>query len=271
MLGKRILTALIGMIYAIFVINYGQWPFAVTILFLAAVAWHEYYRMMLNQQIHCIYWLGFLSILLLIACAWLGNGNEALSILVFSVLFVLLHCILFRSQCGISDAAFTMLGITYLGLTFSHLVLLRFCDSTVIDSISLTHSTAYLWLALLGTWASDTFAYFIGSQFGTRKLCPDISPSKTVEGSLGGMVGSLAVVVLFGWYIHLPLIHSLGMGILVGLMAPFGDLAESAMKRFAQIKDSGNILPGHGGVLDRFDSILFVVPAVYYYVIALLV
>ncbi|MDU2066621.1 MAG: phosphatidate cytidylyltransferase [Sporomusaceae bacterium] len=270
MLGKRILTALIGMAYTVWVVNYGQWPYVLTILLITLLAWHEYCRMLLTREIRCNYWLGAFTVFLLPACAWLGNSSEMIGLLTCVNLLSLAHCILFREKCAISDVAFTILGISYIGLTFSHLILLRFYDERILCFGSLTYSTAYLWLAFLGTWASDTFAYFIGSRFGKHKLCPAISLSKTIEGSIGGVCGSLLVVLSFSVYIGLPWLHSLAMGILVGVMAPLGDLAESAIKRFAQIKDSGTILPGHGGILDRFDSILFAVPAVYYYVIALL-
>jgi phosphatidate cytidylyltransferase len=129
----------------------------------------------------------------------------------------------------------------------------------------------FTWLAILTTWASDTFAYFIGSAFGKTKLCPDISPGKTVEGLLGGLAGSLIVAISVGLAVKLPLEHSAILGLMIGILAPLGDLIESVFKRFANVKDSGKILPGHGGVLDRFDSIFFVMPATYYYIRVFLV
>ena len=122
-------------------------------------------------------------------------------------------------------------------------------------------------MSFIGTWASDTFAYFIGSRWGRRKLCPEISPGKTVEGALGGLGGTLLVV---GWlgsaFAGLQLEQALLLGCLIGVAAPVGDLVESRLKRYAGVKDSGAILPGHGGMLDRIDSLLFVVPVVYFYI-----
>jgi phosphatidate cytidylyltransferase len=270
MLGKRIITALIGMAYTVYVINFGQWLYALTITFIAMMAWHEFQRMVAQQNVHCIYWLGMTSVCLFCFTAWFGNSYEALAILVGTILIALTQCIIFRPDCQITDAAFTVFGVCYIGLLFSHLILLRFYESTFILSPLMSQGTAYLWVAFLGTWASDTFAYFVGSAFGKHKLCPLISPGKTIEGSLGGMLGSLFVVACFGWFIHLEWIHVVVLGLIVGIMAPIGDLVESALKRFATVKDSGTLLPGHGGVLDRFDSILFVVPAVYYYMFVLL-
>jgi phosphatidate cytidylyltransferase len=263
-------TALIGMAYAVYVINFGQWLYALTITVIAMLAWYEFQRMFSRQHIHCSYGAGLLSVLLCCLAAWFGDSHETVGILIGATLLTLVYCVLLRSKYQITDCAFTMLGICYVGLPFSYLILLRFYDSTLVAQTQMSYGTAYLWIAFLGTWASDTFAYFIGSVWGKRKLCPAISPGKTIEGTVGGIIGSLLVVAAFGWFIHLSWFHSLALGGLIGVIAPVGDLVESAMKRFAKVKDSGILLPGHGGVLDRFDSMLFVVPAVYYYVLAFL-
>lgn len=123
-----------------------------------------------------------------------------------------------------------------------------------------------LWLILGGAWLTDTFAYFSGRAFGKRKLCPHISPHKTVAGAVGGVIGTTAAALLYGLVLNtfftvhfLPL---LGLGVSLGLLAQMGDLTASWMKREQGIKDFGNLMPGHGGVMDRFDSILFTAPAV---------
>lgn len=97
------------------------------------------------------------------------------------------------------------------------------------------------------------------------KLCPSISPGKTREGAIGGFVGTLIVAVVFSLIFQFSILHALALGIIIGIMAPLGDLAESILKRVSGVKDSGNIIPGHGGVLDRFDSLLFAAPAMYVY------
>lgn len=264
------ITALIGMAYAVYVINFGQWLYALTIIFIAMLSWHEFQRMLTHQNIHCIYGIGMTGVLLLCCAAWLGNSHEAVGILAVAVLLALTYGVILHAKCQITDVAFTVLGICYVGVSFAHFILLRFYDESSVVQTAMDYGTAYLWVAFLGTWASDTFAYFIGSACGKHKLCPTISPGKTVEGFIGGIMGSVLVVAVFGWFIHLAWLHSLALGILIGVVAPVGDLAESAMKRFVKIKDSGTLLPGHGGVLDRFDSMLFVVPTVYYYVLVFL-
>lgn len=268
MLGRRILTAVIGIPLTIYVINYGEWLFAAAILILTLLAWHEFYIMLQNKNIRIFYNLGFLVNLLLLGCAWLGNSQEMIMILFFTTLFILLKIVVSGNKFTVLDAACSLLGIMYIGISFSHLLLLRYSDSAVHIATSwgaISAGAAYLWLAFVGTWANDTFAYFIGSRFGRHKLSPAISPAKSIEGALGGMFGSILVILALGVSFQLTVVQSLVIGILVGVAAPTGDLTESAIKRFANVKDSGRILPGHGGILDRFDSILFVVPVIYYY------
>jgi phosphatidate cytidylyltransferase len=122
----------------------------------------------------------------------------------------------------------------------------------------------YLLFALLVTWANDTMAYFIGSKFGKHKLCPNISPNKSVQGSLGGLAGGMICVIVIALIFKKPLLVMAIMGFLAVVAGQLGDLIESVIKRNAGVKDSGNFLPGHGGVLDRFDSLLLVAPVVYY-------
>lgn len=269
MLGRRVLTAALGIPITIFVIQYGEWLFAAAILILTLLAWDEFYTMLQNKNIKVLYYVGFLANIIILGCAWLGNSQELIMTLFFSTLFVLYKIVVSANKITIVDAAFSLFGITYIGLSFSHLLLLRYSNNSlhIVTSLgNLSAGAAYVWLAFVGTWANDTFAYFVGSKFGRHKLCPGISPAKTVEGALGGVIGSVIAIAGLGLLFQLPIGHSLIMGFLVGIVAPIGDLAESALKRFAGVKDSGKILPGHGGILDRFDSILFAVPVIYYYI-----
>ncbi len=267
MLFKRILTAGVGIPAAIFIINYGQWLYGLTISLLAFVAWHEYVRMMKYKQIKVSNLLGGIGIGALIGCAWVGNPSETVAVSVLITMAVLTKMVLSYHTFSLADAAFTFAGFLYIGLSFSHLVMLRFLDSSLgsASGALLPFGALYLWLAFLGTWASDTFAYFVGSKFGRTKLAPAISPSKTREGATGGLVGCIFTVIVFGNYFNIPLVHLFFLGLVVGITAPVGDLVQSVIKRYVGIKDSGNFFPGHGGVLDRFDSIMFAVPAVYYY------
>ena len=124
-----------------------------------------------------------------------------------------------------------------------------------------------VWVMFIGTWASDSFAYFAGRAFGSHELAPAISPNKTIEGFFGGLIGTIAVVVGLGWLLAMPLPQMAALGAAIAVLGTLGDLVESMMKRQTGIKDSGAIIPGHGGVWDRFDSVLFTAPLVYYYTV----
>ena len=124
-----------------------------------------------------------------------------------------------------------------------------------------------VWVMFIGTWASDSFAHFAGRAFGSHKLAPAISPNKTIEGFFGGLIGTISVVVGLGWLLAMPLPQMAALGAAIAVLGTLGDLVESMMKRQTGIKDSGAIIPGHGGVWDRFDSVLFTAPLVYYYTV----
>jgi len=124
-----------------------------------------------------------------------------------------------------------------------------------------------LLFALVLTWAGDTTAYFVGRAIGKHPLAPDLSPKKTWEGSVGSMIGSLAVGWAFSYWIRMPLGHLLAMAAIGNVAGQMGDLLESAYKRSAGVKDSGGLLPGHGGVLDRIDALILCIPVVWYYVV----
>ena len=172
-----------------------------------------------------------------------------------------------------------IIGFIYIGLLMSSLVWMRgvsfhYAQTSDLVSFNLLNVAPFglsevgAWLMLfvaVCVWATDTGAYLFGKRFGRRKLAPSLSPGKTVEGSLGGIALALLTAALFGAWIHLPLVHSLVIGAIAGIMGQWGDLFESALKRELGLKDFGNIMPGHGGALDRFDSLLFVTPLAYCY------
>ena len=124
-----------------------------------------------------------------------------------------------------------------------------------------------IWLIFLTAFGTDIFAYFTGYAIGKHKLCPTISPKKTIEGAVGGTVGSVLLCFLFGYFFAPQyLTHCMVMGLGGAIISQFGDLTASIFKRRMGIKDYGNLIPGHGGIMDRFDSILFTAPLVYYYI-----
>ncbi len=124
------------------------------------------------------------------------------------------------------------------------------------------------WLILITAFGSDIFAYFTGMLIGRHKLCPVLSPKKTIEGAVGGVIGSALLAALFGYLFMKPyLVHCVVIGVLASPVSMLGDLTASAYKRTMGIKDYGDLIPGHGGIMDRFDSVLFTAPFVYYYIV----
>ena len=129
-----------------------------------------------------------------------------------------------------------------------------------------------IWLVIITAFSTDIMAYFSGYLFGKHKLAPNLSPKKTIEGAIGGAIGSILFSGLFGYFI-VPrlLIHCLIIGLIGGIMSQFGDLTASALKRKMGVKDYGNLIPGHGGIMDRFDSVIFMAPIIYYYIMIVLI
>lgn len=164
-----------------------------------------------------------------------------------------------QPETAMNDWSWAVAGVAYVGLLGAHLVLLR----------ELPNGRDWVYLALFGTFAVDTGAYFAGTVLGRRKLAPAISPGKTVEGTLGGLAFGFAAVVVLNYILGIRLEAALivPLAALLPLAAVLGDLAESILKRGTRVKDASRLLPGHGGLLDRLDSLLFTFPVVYYFTI----
>jgi phosphatidate cytidylyltransferase len=165
---------------------------------------------------------------------------------------------LFQSQhpAPTADWALTVVGGLYVGWMGGHLVALR----------EVPDGMRWLLLPLVITWSADSGAYFVGSIWGRRKLAPRLSPGKTWEGTVGGWLTGVVAGGLLAGLLRLGIVHGLALGALIGLASPLGDLGVSMIKRQVGAKDSGHLIPGHGGMLDRIDSILFTIVIGYYYV-----
>ncbi len=303
----RIITGIIGIVIAAFVIQYGGAPFAGFAIFLSLLAWHEYSAAFRRAGVITTYIFGALALVLMLCCAWLGNVEELLAVLTLSMMMIFLLTVILRGSTRPTDACVSVAGIMYIGLPFAHLIFLRFLsdepqpgepittvkeiatnNATILDKIDLGKfldflptldlnlslnlnvdaGCALVWVLFACTWASDTFAYFVGTAIGSHKLAATISPGKTVEGFLGSIFGTILTALIVGTLIFgLPLVKMAVAGFILALAATLGDLVESVLKRFANTKESGIFLPGHGGVLDRFDSMLYTAPVFYYFVI----
>jgi phosphatidate cytidylyltransferase len=167
----------------------------------------------------------------------------------------------------LASVSATVFGALYTGALLSYGLYLRHLPGAA----GRAHGTALLFAPVLLTWVNDSCAYFVGRAFGRRKLIPRVSPGKTVEGTLGALVGTILAAVAYSFVLarfpayHLGVAEAAAFGAAVSVCAVVGDLAESMLKRDAGVKDSGTLLPGHGGALDRFDSLFFTVPLAYWF------
>lgn len=272
MLKTRLITALIGVVLLAVAITYGGLFFNLVMSVLAFIGWVECVSLFRHMKRRLLPLWGLIYIVLV--CGSLVFANYPLA--VFLGILVMLAMVIEYTFCNgkitLPAVQSTISSLLYVISGFMALMVLR--DNRIYENTSYYadqegFGMAVIWLVLISIWASDTFAYFVGRSIGKRNIVPTISPNKTLEGFIGGFIGC----ILTGWIgsicLGLPLQFGLGMGVIVGVLAPLGDLFESKLKRQADKKDSGTLLPGHGGVLDRFDSLLFAAPLVLAYILML--
>jgi phosphatidate cytidylyltransferase len=244
----------------------GKIYFLILILFLTLLALLELSHIFKIKAIE-LPRIPFLVFGLLIGAVSYSNAEGSLWLVIFSsLLFAAIFQIIKKgTQKAILNIGGFMFGLIYVPFLFSFLILIR----ELPKAMHIDYRVGGLWVIfiLLCVWFSDTLAYFIGAPLGKHKLCPRISPGKSLEGFFAGVAGS-ALAAVFSHQIFLDFIamtHLIILSLIVGLVGQVGDLVESSFKREADLKDSSHILPGHGGILDRFDSLLFAAPAVYFY------
>ncbi len=261
MLKTRVISGLIGIIFVVIGVQIGGPVFAVGAGAVGIIAGWEFVRMMRAGGYSPSYVIPLAIIPLLVLDSYAGS-LRLLSLIVSLALLGALALQLFRhTEHPTADWAMAVAGGLYIGWGMGHVVALR----ELADGIYL------IWLTLLCTWASDTFAYFAGRAFGgrlvERKLWPRHSPKKTWEGLFGGIAGSLVVAALFAAFSPIGWGGAMLAGAIIPIAGLFGDLGISQMKRDVGVKDSSNLFPGHGGFLDRIDSLLFISVVVYYLIV----
>ena len=286
---KRILTTIVGVAYFLSMCFWGALPFCVGVTIVVAIAIFEFvdaysrhpesrrpdgpsileYGAWANPTVA---WMGLMlpwAAFFLPATRSVGTLSYASVMVVLVSMFswTVIRAARTGRALGRRRMVYGAIGCLYVGLLFSSFVLLRGMPGRIaVRPFGLADRGAWLMLyAAVCVWATDTFAFFVGRSFGRTPLAPTLSPGKTVEGAIGGFLGALVVGAIFGLWIQLPWYHCVAVGIIAGLAGQIGDLFESALKREIGIKDFGQIMPGHGGILDRADSLLFVIPLAYLY------
>jgi phosphatidate cytidylyltransferase len=248
---KRIIVGIIGIPLVLLSTYYGGYPFFALTLLLEILCLYEFLKMFEAREYHpLIYFSIFISVMLFVTFILFRE---------YFIYFILISLILFpveffrREKRNTMNPSLSFFGFIYITLPFALLY-------------ELDKNYEYVYMLFLLIWAGDIFAYFGGKKFGKTKFSK-ISPNKTVEGLIAGFLSTIAVSVIFHFIFTetVTLTDSIVTGVLVGIFGPVGDLFESFLKRYTGIKDSSKIIPGHGGVLDRFDSLIFALPVVYIY------
>ncbi|SKA87040.1 phosphatidate cytidylyltransferase [Caloramator quimbayensis] len=261
MVDKRVISAVVAIPILIFCLFFGKIIFKSGIVFVSAICIYEYinaYKKSNHPVIEVILILGFILISISIFLKIIPN---VILPIIYIVVISSMAAPIFFKKYNVVSSALTITGFIYIVCFFSLLTLIR--DNAKGGSY-------LIWIVFIIAWSCDTAAYYSGRFFGKRKLCPSVSPKKTVEGSIGGIIGSVIGIII--WALISKSVITINwsslilLGIIGGIVSQLGDLSASLIKRYVGIKDYGNIMPGHGGLLDRFDSILFTVPIVYYYI-----
>lgn len=248
----RVIAGLLLVPLFIFIIIGGT-PLYIGEAIIISMALHEFYKAFERKDIEPLYYIGYIFSIYLIIKNYFTLPAFYTYTLIF-VLFLISIISILRVKKNIMDIVITFFGIFYVAVLIDFIVL-------TMDDFS--KGSIYVWLIFIIAFITDIFAYFTGYLFGKHKLIPKVSPKKTVEGSIGGIIGSTIMCVVFGYFFEIDLKLIVFLGLFGSIVAQFGDLFASSIKRYVGIKDYGKLIPGHGGILDRFDSVILVAPFVY--------
>lgn len=268
---KRVITGLaLGFSVVLLVLYAPVFWFFIIVVLITSFALFEYYTMTTSQDKGMLI-IGTLlgAIVAAHPAAIFFFGFKNSGYLPFAIFIIFCYCLFTynplapdrnnqRQLSAVSRAGIGILGIIYIALPLSHLFFIR----------NFEQGRFWILFLLSIVFANDTFAYFVGKGVGRRKLAPLVSPGKTVEGAIGGLIGGVIAAAIFQFFFkQLAFAETAMLAIVIGIVGQLGDLFESMIKRSAGVKDSGNIIPGHGGALDRIDSLIFAVPFLYYYLV----
>jgi len=259
---KRVVTALIFIPLFYLLVKYLS-PFYFFLFVVAGVliGQFEFYRLYFKQvNIFMVLGLicGFIVLLGFYSDSGVPSGDRD-AFLSLTIFLTLVTFMFFKKDIAntLTGVSVVLTGLIYIAWPLGHLISLR-------DAVKGQYLIFFIFLV---TWASDTGAFYVGKILGRHKLSPRMSPGKTIEGAVGGFIACMAAVFLSRWWFlpGLSIEDAVIMGLLIGIFAPIGDLSESMFKRSANVKDTGTIVPAHGGLMDRVDSLIFTVPVFYYY------
>jgi len=279
-MATRILVGAVGIPALLATVWLGGWVFSAVVIGISTIALWEFYNLSATKHAEAnrsvgIAWGVLLQLAVAVGASMAVLTSPSWLLLIGSLLvigtLVTLAAELWRNlPNAVLNTAITIVGVVYVSLSLASLIFMRAIPEGTLGSVPglLPQGAALVLMTFASVWAADSAAYFVGLAIGRHKMFPRVSPKKSWEGAAGGFLAAvaafwgLASVLTPG----MPWPHSAAAGVIVGLVGPIGDLAESLLKRDAEIKDSSQIIPGHGGFLDRFDSMLFVAPLVMIYI-----
>ncbi len=272
---KRILTAIVALPILLFTVWSPAPYFFVALSALAILlALHEFYALASKVGARAFAFCGYAAAAAVVAC-FVFQSPQWIVAVIAALAIVALAASLSRADdmgAALSSVSATVFGVVYIALLAGFLIGVRMLADAFARAAIPHLSSKLLTMFFAMVMMTDTGAYYTGRTVGRHKLAPRISPGKTIEGSIGGLIsaiitGPLCKLIFFP---EIPIVHAAALGAAIGVIGQIGDLAESLLKRGAGVKDSGALLPGHGGMLDRVDSILFCAPLLYYYSILFL-
>lgn len=278
-LTQRVLSALVLLPLVLILVWWSIWSVVVVVLAATVIGLLELYGAFAQGRHRPRVAVGLATALglgLAVTLRQIGPFDPLPLVLTLSVLVSLIVELARRAdESTLSDWALTLAGALYIGWLFSHFIMLRGLvtplHASPLTPLGLAPGAAWVYMVLAITWLQDTAAYFVGRSWGRHKMAPILSPKKTWEGAVGGLLGSVIGAVISVPLFGLPI--TLGtaalLGLVGGIVGPLGDLAESLIKRQVGLKDVGHLIPGHGGILDRTDSLLFTGPVLFYLIVFL--
>lgn len=264
----RVISSIVATVLLFAVFFSGKVVFALSIFALTVIAAHEFINAGSAGNLKAFKPIVYLSSIVVLITGLKDylpilksySSTGMVIPLTYIIFASVLAALVFKyGKFKIEDAGFTLFTIFYVVFMFSFLPLIRNIDK----------GFYLIWIVFIGAWCTDTFAYLVGVSIGKHKMLPRVSPKKSYEGFFGGIIGCIIATTIYGYFlitkniVSISIIYFVIIGFLNGILSQIGDWIASAIKRYVNIKDYGKIMPGHGGVLDRFDSILFISPFVY--------
>lgn len=262
---KRVTSALLGFPLVVVVLTFGnKYVVDIFLAIIALLSMQEYFNV-IKHECKPIKWLGYISCLFIALIHIFPENipaNITNSILILIVPILMLICflqvIITNMRTNFKDVVYTLFGILYVITSISFIALTR----------GLENGIAIVWYAIIAAWGTDTFAYLVGRKFGKHKFSK-VSPKKSIEGCVAGIVGAVVLAVIYTMAINsifkyeYSYLYIMIITVILSVIGQVGDFTESSIKRYVNVKDAGNLIPGHGGLLDRIDSLMFIAPFAY--------